>query len=162
MRLYDLNSCIKSVVDQIEHYAQENDGLIPENLDEQLSLLDLERNEKIHNIALWIKNLRVDSAAIKTEEKQLSERRKAIDNKIARLEAYLEKNMHANEKLEFPNAVISFRQSEACIVDNMSDVPAEFTKVEVSPKLTDIKAAIKAGTNISYAHIEERINISVK
>ena len=56
---------------------------------EKLSLLKMERSEKIRNIALWIKNLKADAKALKEEKEGFYKRQKAAENKAAQLESYL-------------------------------------------------------------------------
>ena len=58
---------------QLENFELEVDEETGEitNLDE-LDALQLERDEKIENIALWVKNLTADAAAIKAEAQNLN------------------------------------------------------------------------------------------
>ena len=67
---------------QIENFELEVDEETGEitNLDE-LDALQMERDEKIENIALWVKNLTADAAAIKAEAQNLTKRQKAAENK---------------------------------------------------------------------------------
>ena len=57
-----------------------------EILDEQrLDSLLMDRNDKIEGIALYIKNLRSDAAAIKAEKDALGQRQKSAENKAESL-----------------------------------------------------------------------------
>ena len=86
---------------------------------ETLEQLQLERDQKIEGVALYIKDLLADAAAIKAEEAALEERRKEKLAKAERLEGYLEHAL-AGQAFETPRVRLSFRKS---------------TKVEISDEL---------------------------
>lgn len=54
-----------------------------------LEALELERSEKIRNIALWIKNLKSDATALDAEEKAFKARKDAAKKKAEQLSGYL-------------------------------------------------------------------------
>ena len=54
-----------------------------------LEALELERSEKIRNIALWIKNLKSDVTALDAEEKAFKARKDAAKKKAEQLSGYL-------------------------------------------------------------------------
>lgn len=66
------------------------------------------------------------------------------------------------ESMRGVHATISFRASEATKIDFPEAVPDEFCKIERKPMLTEIKKAIKAGTDVPGAHIEKKRNIQIR
>ena len=54
-----------------------------------LEALKMERDTKIENIALWIKNLLSDAEQIKAEKEALAKREKSAVNKAENLSRYL-------------------------------------------------------------------------
>lgn len=52
---------------------------------EAFASLQMEREAKIENMALWYKDLTAEAKAIREEEKALAERRKSAENKAERL-----------------------------------------------------------------------------
>ena len=80
MSLYDIRKDIEACVDA------ETGEIIDA---EKLASLQVERDEKISNIACWIKNLLIDIEGIKVERKKLAERQAVMEHKAASLKAYL-------------------------------------------------------------------------
>ena len=76
MSLYHIDQAILALVDP--ETGEIMDG-------EAFDQLQMERETKLENIALWIKNLKAENAAIRQEEKALAERRKAGENKVERI-----------------------------------------------------------------------------
>ena len=90
MTLYDIDAQIAALED-----AAEDDMLIDEETGELISVaqaldaLRMERDEKIENVACWVKNLCAEADAIRDEEDRLVKRRKAAETKAANLKAWL-------------------------------------------------------------------------
>lgn len=129
--------------------------------------LQMAKEEKIENTLLWAKNLRAEAEAIKAEEKNLAERRKAKTNKADRLEDYVANNLDG-EKFETPRVKVQWRNTEAVEIDDEQLVPKEFKNFEVVGK--PVKAEIKKfllkaeakGEEIPWARIVRRKSMSVK
>ena len=124
------------------------------------------------------------AVATATVYRMLGEESERVENAIARLESYKNKLDKEAERVKTTLSVvcqktgvtslrgmyanISFRNSEKTVVDNIEDIPDEFirVKVERSPMLNEIKAAIKAaeaqGATFPGAHIEKIQNIQIK
>ena len=124
------------------------------------------RDEKIENVAMWIKNLNAEAKAIREEEKNLAERRKSAENKSESLEKYLDMIL-SGEKFSTAKIAISYRKSVAV---NIADEET-FTKTACPSYLTyqppkiDRKAiseALKSGAVIEGAELVERNNIQIK
>ena len=133
---------------------------------ESLGKLNMAREDKIENIALWIKNLNAEAKAIREEEKSLAERRKSAENKSASLEKYLDQTL-SGEKFSTAKVLISYRKSTAVeIADEEAFVKSANVAyiVPQAPKI-DRKAisdALKAGTIIEGATLAWRNNIQIK
>ena len=68
---------------------------------ERLQQLQLEKGQKIEGVALYIKNLDAEAAALKTEEAALAERRKAKENKAKRLKGTIRiPRKHRSDRME--------------------------------------------------------------
>ena len=90
MTLYEIDSAIMDCFD-----AETGELTNPEAFEN----LQVERSQKIENIACWIKDLTADAAAIREEEKALAERRKVMENKAANLKDYLGRFVNPGEIL---------------------------------------------------------------
>ena len=101
---------------------------------------------KATNTGLFIRNLEVTSEAIAAEEKRLSERRKAIDNRVNNIKRYLFENMQRTgiTKIESPSLTLSLQNNPASVsVENVSDIPSEYMRQKEAPPPEPDKNAIK-------------------
>lgn len=133
---------------------------------EALDALSMAREDKIENIAMWIKNLNAEAKAIREEEKNLADRRKVSENKSESLRKYLDRILNG-EKFSTAKVAISYRKSTAVeIADEEAFAKsADATYlVQQPPKIdrTAIKDALKAGAVINGAELVERNNIQIK
>lgn len=121
---------------------------------------------KAMSIGAVVKQLRMYMTQIDEEVNRLTAMRKTLDGRIDYL-------IHATsavlqecgiDRIESVHTNISFRASEQTIIDDESEIPAEYktTKITTSPDKTKIKSAIKSGTNVPGAHIESKRNIQIK
>ena len=71
--LYEIDAAISGCID-----AESGEIIDTERLDNLL----IERSKKLEGVALWIKNLESDAAAIKAEKNALDRRMKAAEKKV--------------------------------------------------------------------------------
>lgn len=130
MNLYEINERILNCVDP------ETGEVVDIQM---LEGLQMERNSKIENIALWIKNLLSDAEELDREKKKLAERQRTSENKAKSLKEYLSRFVDG-EKFKTPRVSISWRRSESVSVDDISSVPDKFLKYsDPAPDKTAIK-----------------------
>lgn len=154
MTLWDIDQGILACLD-----AETGEIIDPE----KLTALHMEREAKLENVALWIKNLRADAAAIKAEKDALAKREKAASKKAEDLENWLLQAL-GGQAFQTAKCAVSFRRSTMVNVLDLSHIPAEYLKVktEYSPDKNAIAAAIKAGQEIGGCELVENLNISIK
>ena len=156
MNLYDIEYEITNCVDS------ETGEIIDE---QRLDALQMAREKKIENILLWIKNLKSEAGAIREEEKKLADRRQSDEKKAESLTQYVQ-NVLNGEKFKTSRVVVSYRKSEAAIVDDlqlMQETCDEYLKYkDPEPDKAKIKAALKDGITVPGCHLEERQNITIK
>jgi hypothetical protein len=137
---------------------------------ERLDELQLARETKLENIALYIKNLQADAEAIREEEKALAERRKAKENRAASLKEYLSKALDGNA-FETARVGLSFRRSQNVNIEDEFSVVEYLEKNNVDdaltyslPKIskTIVGQLLKAGTEIPGAVLQENNNLQIK
>ena len=151
--LYDINQGIMDCIDM------ETGEIV--DLD-RLHDLQMERGDKIRNIACYIKNLRSDAAQYDEEAKIFAARKKAAQTKAKSLTAYLS-SMLNGEKVKDKEYSISWRKSESVNITDDSLLPDTYL-VPQPPKVdkAGIKAALKAGTAVTGAELTEKNNIQIK
>ena len=113
MNLYEIDNAIMDCVDM------ETGEII--DID-RLDCLQIERNEKIENIACWIKNLKSDAEQLKAEADNLLQRRRVAENKAESLKTYLQKALEG-EKFKTPKVAISYRKTKSVDVTDISQLP---------------------------------------
>lgn len=125
--------------------------------------LNMAYEEKVENIACFIKNLTSDIADFKAEEANLAARRKTLERKAEFLKRLLLDNMDG-QKFSTVKCAVSFRKSEAVQVDDVNHVPAEMLRIKTTyePDKTAIKAAIKSGREINGCKLVENTSIQIK
>lgn len=159
MNLYEINQQIMNCVD-------EETGEIIDV--EKLAELEIEKNTKIENIGLWYKNLLSDAAALKSEIEVLTERRKKAESKSEQLKALLD-NILDGEKFETSKVSMFYRKSKAVDIDDgFLEWAAENNRSDLlrykdpEPNKTAIKEAILSGSDIAFAGITEKNNLTVR
>lgn len=155
-RLYDL-------VREIEDFEFEIDEETGEILNaEDLDNLELEKNEKIEQLCLWIKNLKSDAAAYKAEKDSFAKKQKAAENKAESIKNYIACIL-AGEKFKTDRVTVSYRKSEQVECPDMSLVDDDYLRFK-EPELdkTKIKKALKDGIKVGGCMLVERQNMQIK
>lgn len=130
---------------------------------ERLDALQMERQEKVESVALWIKNLSADAVAYKAEKEAFAEREKAALKKIESLKNWLSWALDG-QKFSTWRCAVTFRKSEAVEIEDDCKLPQYLLneKVTYTPNKTAIKEAIKAGEEIAGCKLVERMNPTIK
>lgn len=150
MTLYEIDAGIADCID-------EETGEILDY--EKLDGLQIERDKKIENIVFAIENTEHDIAGLKEQEEIFKARRQAAEKRRDSLKGYLSYALQG-QKFETVRAKVTFRKSEAVIVEDEAKVPKEYwtEKVTEGIDLMAVKDALKAGKSVSGTRIEERYN----
>ena len=151
MNLYEINEEMQKCID-------------PETGEvntEMLEALEMMRDEKLENIALWIKDLKAEAEALKNEKQAFAARQSAAENKAESLKRYLA-NVLNGEKFKTTKCAVSFRRTESVKILNELELPAEYVSYEVKADKNAIKAAIKDGQTIAGAELVENLNCVIK
>ena len=158
MNIYEIDNAMFSLID-------EETGEIKDY--EAFEELQMQKEEKIENTALWYKNLVAESKAIREEEKALAERRKSLENKAENLKNFINRTLDGN-KFSTSKVAISYRKSTAVEVDDefidyaMKNNNDLLTFKRPEPNKTVIKGLLQGGFDIPHAELVERNNMSIK
>ena len=166
MKLYEINEQIEALLSR-EVIDIETGEVLDDNGFEELKSLEAERDLKLENIGLFIKNLDADVLAIKEEEKKLADRRKVKENKAKSVKQFLSDYLQIEDLKKFETAKIklSFRKSESVNVTVAAEkLPSEYykEKTEYTADKIEIKKALKAGVEIVGAELVESNNLQIK
>lgn len=155
-KLYDL-------VREIEDFEFEIDEETGEILNSnQLDALELERDNKIEQLCLYIKNLKSDAAAYKAEKDSFAKKQKAAENKAESIKNYIAYIL-AGENFKTDRVTVSYRRSEQVECPDMSLVDDDYLRFK-EPELdkTKIKKALKDGIKVGGCMLVERQNMQIK
>lgn len=161
MKLYEIDKGI------LECFDLETGEILDEK---KLEELQLERDKKIENVGLFVKNLEAEKAAVKAEKDAFAKREKSLDNKIKSLKNWLKYALGGDDYIDIKptnfvtsKIIIGFRKSESVEVDE-NVLPKKWfrRKVEYTPDKTLIKEALNKGQKIKGAFIKKNINVNIK
>lgn len=161
MTLYEIDQKIQSLVDPETGELLDYDAF---------AQLQMDREQKIENMALWVKDLSAEAKAIKEEEDNLKDRRKAMENKAERLKTYLSIAL-GGEKFQTPRCSVTFRKTTSVQIDDQDNLVRwleqngyddciKYKEPEVSK--TEVGKLLKAGTPVPFACIKDGQSVGVK
>ena len=134
---------------------------------DRLNDLQLERDAKIENVACWIKELKAEAEAIKTEKQTLAERQKVAENKAESLKKWLAYALQG-EKFKTAKCSVSFRKSEVVEITDeglnnlMKEHDELLTYKAPEPNKKAIKDAIKDGLSVQGVRLECNTSVIIK
>ena len=153
MNLYEIDNEIIDLVDD------ETGEIIDINRFDELSM---ERDAKVENICLWIKNLKAEAEALKAEKDAFAARQKTVENKMNSLKNYISHYLEGTS-FESTRVKVSFRKSESLEVSDVYKIPDEFLKYkEPDVDKQALKQAIKKGLHFEGCELVEKLNIQIK
>ena len=158
MRLYDIDQAILKCIDV------ETGEVIDA---EQLDKLQMERDEKIENVACWIKDLKAEAEALKNEKQALAERQRVAENKAESLKNWLAYALNG-EKFKTAKCSISYRNSESVEVTEeglealMREHEDLLTYETPEPNKKAIKDAIKDGLSVAGVQLVQNVSTIIK
>lgn len=157
-----------------DQFLQDLKRLEELDLDEQtvadtLEGLSGELEVKAMNVAAFARNLEASADAIKAAEQQMSARRKAIENRAARIRQYLKENMERTGilKIEGPHFALAIKKNPPAVhVEALELVPMEFFNPPLPPSpVMDkkrIAEALKAGKDVPGCRLEQGTRLDIR
>ena len=158
MTLYEINSEIMSCIDM-------ETGEVIDT--EKLNELQLERDAKIENVALWIKELKAEAEAIKQEKLALADRQRVAENKAESLKNWIAYALNG-EKFKTAKCSVSFRTTESVEVTEegleslMNGHDELLTYKAPEPNKKAIKQALKDGLSVAGVQLLQKTSTIIK
>lgn len=138
---------------------------------EKLDALQMEREAKLEGVALWVKDLKAEADAVKAEADKLNARKKALDSKIESIKTWLLMALNG-EKLKTARCNVyqthaqrvAFDSEEEFIkrVQGTEDEALFLRYKEPEINRQEVKAALKDGLYVPFAHLEETESVVIK
>ena len=169
MTLYDIDAQIAAL-----DGAAEDDMLIDAETGELISVsqaldaLRMEREEKLENVACWVKNLCAEADAIREEENRLVKRRKAAETKAANLKSWLLAAMTredgTTDKLKTGRVMVSVKRNPPSTVVDDALLPSTYKVAKITYQANKelIKRELLSGGEVPGAHLEYGRSVVIK
>lgn len=161
MNIYEIDQQIASLID-------EETG---ELLDVQAFMdLQMEREHKVENMVLWLKNLSYQSADIKKEIDVLTERKRRVDRKCEYIKRYIAEIL-GGEKFSTSKCSVSYIHRKSLQVQDSASLASWLEEnghsdlvVRKEPEISkkSVTDLIKQGTKVPYAELVENTSLVVK
>ena len=160
--LYEISEAVETAFNLA---IDQTTGEVDESQLVLLEMLEMERDKKIENIALLIKNYRADAAAYKAEKDSFAKRQRIAENRVKSLENYLSSALNG-EKFSTDKCAISFRKTTKIVLDGdktVYDIEPRYLRL-AEPELNkdEIKKALDAGIQVEGVHQENGMSMTVK
>lgn len=161
MKLYEIDLAMEALVDP-------ETGEVADF--EAFEALAMERESKIDNLALWVKDLEAEQLALDNEARKLIERRDTARRKRDRLKAYLQE-MLAGEKRSTEKYAVSYRRTESVELTDEDAAYAwlvdhghtdGYVSVKTSVSKSGIKPLLKEGAAIPGAELVTRQSMTIR
>ena len=153
MKLYEIDQAIMDCIDM------ETGEIINEEL---LNSLQMERDEKIENVVLWIKELKAEAEALKAEKMAFAERQKVAENKMESLKKWLAYALNG-EKFKTVRASVTFRTTDKVEVADIWKLDENYLRYKEPEADKDaIKKALKAGQEVAGATLVPSTSVIIK
>lgn len=163
MRLYELTEGYRRVQEMVENLADD------ELIDQGLELLDELTDgieQKCLNIGRLVKNLQADADAIRSEEKRLAARRRALENQVDGLKEYAQRALELAQidKCRDEVLTVALQKSPPSLkVLDQARIPAMyFTQPDPVLDRKGLLSDIKAGTEIDGAEIHSGRHLRIR
>ena len=138
---------------------------------EKLNALQMERDDKLEGVALWVKDLTAEANAVKEEADKLLARKRSLDNKITAIKSWLLIALDGG-KLKTARCNVYQTHSQRVTVEDEEalmefiyslNAPSTFLRYpEPELRKDELKKALKNGATIPGASLEETESVVIK
>ena len=162
--LYEIDGAILALLEN-GFVVDEETGEVIDGA-EQIEQLQMERKQKLENIALFLKTEDMLIKDIDVEIAALKKRKEQHESKSKRIKAYLSASMQAagEDKFESGAVAVSFRKSTAVVITDQDKLDRKYFTQSITekPSLSLIREAIENGEAVNGAFIDERRSVQIK
>lgn len=161
MNIYELTGQLLEIEQLIDEGEIDDDVLL-----DTWESIDLVFEDKAEGYAKIIQNFKGEIEGLKMEEKRIADRRKALENNVARMKNTLESAMIAANKRKFKTKLFSFNiqaNPPKVVIDDEASIPKQYL-IEQAPKIDRkvISDVLKAGGEFKWAHLEQGESLRIR
>lgn len=156
LRLYEINEEIRKCF-----HEDPDTGEFTTDLG-KLNELEMIRDKKLEDLALYALEIRREKEAVAAEEKRLKTRREGLERHEASLREFLQNEL-GGEIVKTDRVKVSYRNTQFADIKDISKLPMEYLKfAEPEAKKADILRDLKNGVAIEGAAIGTRVSMMIK
>jgi cell division septum initiation protein DivIVA len=159
MKLFEISQHIEALLNAS---VDPETGEIVEAALEELEALEEARGAKALAVAAYALGQEAEAEAIRATAKRLTARAAVHEKHAERLRQYIADHIVEGEKLSDDRVSISWRKSDAVVIDDETALPDPFWRYKREPAKDEIKRTIKSGIGVDGAHLETRMNVVLK
>jgi hypothetical protein len=156
--LFNINEDMFRLHLQIE----ENGGELTQELEEQLTITEHERESKCEGYVSIIGQLKSKSELLKREAKRLLDAARTYDKSVERLEDNLLSSIVQLGNIKTNFVSISTRRNKSVEIADDVEIPLQYQRVKIEANKTAIKEALESGIDVPGATIVEKFSLLIK
>lgn len=160
MKLYELTEAYQNIWKLVEDEESDLDIL-----ERALQSVEANINEKVENTAKLIKNIKAEAEMIKLEEQRLASRRRSMENKEARIKAYIEEQLKVAgiDKVKTTLFTVGFQNNPPSVELVCEElIPEKYVIITKNFDKKAILADIKAGVLVPGAEIKQTRSLRIR
>ena len=161
--LYEIDQQFKQLRDEANAIAEQNEGVIPDELAANIDKMEMLREVKIENCIKYYKNETAVANMIESELDALERRIESHENHALWMKNYLAWVIGEGHKIELSCGKVAWRASMRTEILDETALPENCFKITKSPISAEVKAGIEAGTiPATVAVIKNYNNLIIK
>lgn len=160
MQLYALAEEYQSLLELAESTVEEDAQAFADTLEG----LRGEINDKVESCAAVIRSIASEAEAINKEIDRLDKRKKSLLSNVDRIKKYMLSSMEqcAIEKVKGKLFTIAIRKNPpSVVIDDEAMIPLNFTRTKIEVDKSALSTALKAGTVVAGAHLEQSKRLAI-
>lgn len=150
-RLYQITELLNQCNAAAEIDAEENEGIISDDLAAQLDALEMAKETKVLSICKLMKNLENRIDGFKKATEAINKRMKSAKNDYDRLYNYLSLHLAEDEKYQDSEIELTWKKNTETIIEDLELIPDQYLKfgIEIpysedySDRIQDFKEIVK-------------------
>ena len=168
MNLYELTTEYEKIQEMLEAEAEENGGLVSDELLEALTAASDDIDHKVEACAKVVRNLEAERDAVDAEMARLNARSASLDKNIDRLKNAVITAMERSgkQKVKTPLFTIWTQENFSAKYEDEKKLPRDFCRTEVITKYTPDRTAMRkymqAGGEIPGAWLESKKSLQIR
>lgn len=161
--IWELKEEIQCLWDEIDLYAAEHEGEIPEDLDLKFEALQMEKDDRVVQLCKLIKNCEFEAAGLSREIKRLQTRKRVAENTIGRVRDWLSWLLDTGETVHKDHFKVSCAKREVLDLHAPDKVSEEYLE-PVAPKIVKrrIIEDLRGGKKLEFAILMNKKVVTIR